>query len=498
MEKIFTRFLHLMTAALILSSSVLIAQAAPTPLENCSYKNATSYESMLSYLEDLKKNYPFLEVETIGTSVQGRKIPMIHVVQKDSGKKVKVVLFCQQHGNEPSGKEAALLILKKIADEKGAGLYPNLDLYIIPSVNPDGNEAGKRNNGSGEDLNRDHLLLSQPEVAALHKIFMRIKPEVTLDVHEYSAYRKEFRDAGYFRRADEQFGAPTNLNVSEKIVDYSLNKLFPFLDSELKKRGVIFSNYYKMNGPADTVRASTTSIDDGRQSFAILNTFSFILEGKNGRNMNDELQRRTTSQIAAIESFLSFVNINSVEIKELVKREKNQIAKSAEPVVLQMDYVFNGSKINLEMETVSGKDTSVAMYYSPEVKSLESVDRPDAYVVPGSRKDIIDLLDRHGIHYRTIQKEEDRQVEIYTVKSVAGKWMENKPTKYLSVTKRISKSTISRGDVIVPLDDYNSLLLVIALEPTSMWGLVQYDEFSYLREKGKDYPIYRIPVSKRN
>jgi len=253
-----------------------------------------------------------------------------------------------------------------------------------------------------------------------------------------------------------------------------------------------------MNGPADTVRASTTSIDDGRQSFAILNTFSFILEGKNGRNMNDELQRRTTSQIAAIESFLSFVNINSVEIKELVKREKNQIAKSAEPVVLQMDYVFNGSKINLEMETVSGKDTSVAMYYSPEVKSLESVDRPDAYVVPGSRKDIIDLLDRHGIHYRTIQKEEDRQVEIYTVKSVAGKWMENKPTKYLSVTKRISKSTISRGDVIVPLDDYNSLLLVIALEPTSMWGLVQYDEFSYLREKGKDYPIYRIPVSKRN
>jgi len=477
---------------IIASATTLNAQIPQTPLEACSYKNVTSHEALLSYVYELANKSSHLEIENIGTSVQSRIIPMLHVLQKGSKPKAKVLLFCQQHGNEPSGKEAALLLLKKLADVKGAELYPNLDLYIIPSVNPDGNEAQKRYNANGVDLNRNHLLLSEPEVIALHKVYEKLQPEITLDVHEYSAYRKEFREAGYFRTADEQFGAPTNLNISKNIIEFSLHRLFPYLETELNKRGVIFSNYYKMNTPDDTVRASTTSIDDGRQSFAILNTFSFILEGKNGRKNNDELERRSSRQLAAIEAFLSFSNRNSKAIADLVHHEKQALTSSKAPAAMQMDYVTEGPKIALLMRTIEGKDTTVALNYSPEVKIFQTVERPKAYVIPAAREDVIALLAKHGIQFTTLTAPKEVNVQIYTVQDITGKWMENKPTKYVTTSVRNERITLQHGDYIVSLNNVHSTMLAIALEPASMWGLVQYDEFPSLVKKGTDYPIYRI------
>jgi hypothetical protein len=486
-----------LTFAVLLVQLNLSAQIPDTPLEKFSYLRVTTHDELLSYIQLLEELTSHFKVEYIGESVQGRKIPLIHVMQEDFADKIKVLIFCQQHGNEPSGKEAALLLLKKLAIPENKKMFSNIDLYIIPSVNPDGNESGKRFNANGKDLNRNHLLLDQPEVIALHELYNRLQPEVTLDVHEYSAFRKEFKNVGYFRTADEQFGAPTNLNVSDKLIDYALNHLFPYLESNLTKKGIIFSNYYKMNGPKDTVRTSTTGINDGRQSFAILNTFSLILEGKNGRNMNDELNRRANSQLAAIESFLSFVNMNSEEIKKIVSNEKMKIGSSKDPIAVQMDYVYDGSKINLPVKTNSGKDTIVTMNFSPKIKLFESVERPEAYIIPAERKDLIDWLDRQGISYQINSKTEQLEVEIYKVKNVECKWMENKSSIYVYADKKISKITLKPGDIIVPLNDFNALKIAIAFEPASMWGLVQYDEFSYLRNTGSDYPILRIPIQNK-
>ena len=312
---------------------VLQAQVSVTPLERGGFKQATSHEQMMQYLRELTTGSSRLSMSEVGKTVQGRSIPAVHISPSNNEEKIKVLIFCQQHGNEPSGKEAALMLLRRIAAGEDASLLSNIDLTVMPCVNPDGNEAGKRANANGEDLNRDHLLLGQPEVRAVHAVFKMLRPEVTLDVHEYAAYRKEFRDVGYVRSVDAQFGAPTNLNVPAVLRAYALNKLFPFMEDRLKSSGVSFANYLKMNGPADTVRPSTTSIDDGRQSFAILNRFSFILEGKNGRNMNDELERRATSQLATIEAFLEFVNTHHAEIRSMVGKQQKSVGKVKDPEI---------------------------------------------------------------------------------------------------------------------------------------------------------------------
>jgi hypothetical protein len=469
------------------------AQFASTPLERAEFKKTTSHEQMVQYLQELKSASSRFALEDIGKTVQGRSIPMIHVLPTGSEGRTKVLLFCQQHGNEPSGKEAALLLLNEIARGEVEAILSHLDLTIIPCVNPDGNEAGKRANASGEDLNRNHLLLTQPEVVAVHTAFNRLQPEVTLDVHEYSAYRKEFTSAGYVRSVDEQFGAPTNLNVSPTIRKYAMDVLFPFLDTRLKKRGVTFSNYLKMNAPSDTVRPSTTSIDDGRQSFAIRNRFSFIVEGKGGRGMNDELQRRSAGQLAAIESFLEFVNLHSREIKTMVGAETKKIARSKEPVVVKMDYLYKQEKTNLPVvDLKSGRDSAVSVAIAPKASPLESVQRPQAYVIPKEQKEIIALLQKHDIKYVTVVEAKQQVVEQYSIVDVQQSWMENKPTWMISSRVQNVKTTLRTGDVIVPLNQESGTMIAIALEPSSMWGLVQEDEFSALRTKGSDYPIYRI------
>jgi hypothetical protein len=467
--------------------------AFPTPLEKNGFTVNTSYTALRQYVNELAGKFDNIEVQEIGRSVQGRSIPLVHVINKEGGKKLRVLIICQQHGNEPSGKEAALILLRKFTAEYNLSIINNLDIYIIPMANPDGNEAGKRNNANDKDMNRNHLVLSQPEVLAIHNAYSSINPEVTLDVHEYTAFRKEFRQAGFVRTTDEEFGAPTNLNISGTMRNYALSKLFPFLSSALTAQGISFSNYYKIDSPDDTVRASTTAINDGRQSFGILGNFSFILEGRNGRKMNDELKRRVTRQTVAIEKFLQFVNENSAEVASLVAAEKKRLAESNDTIAVQMCYVYDGSKISIPVTYLdSNKDTMVQMPFAPRLEVRNSVARPKAYYIPAALTDVIGLLDLHKITYFKTTKPNTFSAEVYSVKHKKTVWMENKSFSIPAFETKKIEFTSTPGDVIVPLDQPSGVMLAIAFEPASMWGIVHASEFKSLCKAGKDYPIFRI------
>ena len=52
-------------------------------------------------------------------------------------------------------------------------------------MNPTGSEIDTRFNANGMDLNRNHLILTEPETIALHKLFDKYFFEATMDVHEY-------------------------------------------------------------------------------------------------------------------------------------------------------------------------------------------------------------------------------------------------------------------------------------------------------------------------
>jgi len=99
------------------------------------------------------------------------------------------------HGSEPAG-------LAVISQLRRLPLPPHVHLWLVPTVNPDGLAAGKRQNAHGVDLNRNWPIawkhngvpwdgyysgprpMSEPENQAMRAFILRIKPALTIWYHQ--------------------------------------------------------------------------------------------------------------------------------------------------------------------------------------------------------------------------------------------------------------------------------------------------------------------------
>jgi Zinc carboxypeptidase len=88
------------------------------------------------------------------------------------------------HGNEPSGADADLRLLRDLARRCEDPVLRRVVVVVMPVQNPDGHEAGTRYNANGFDLNRDWLTDTQPETDARLRALLKVPPLVYDDQHE--------------------------------------------------------------------------------------------------------------------------------------------------------------------------------------------------------------------------------------------------------------------------------------------------------------------------
>jgi murein peptide amidase A len=125
----------------------------------------------------------------LGRSWQGRPIEAIEV-GNPSGTPVLVVGCI--HGNETAGIAIARA-LERLSPR-------DLDLWIVPDLNPDGVAAGTRQNAHGVDLNRNFAWrwrpfdgvyesglrpLSEREARIARALILRLRPHVTIWFHQH-------------------------------------------------------------------------------------------------------------------------------------------------------------------------------------------------------------------------------------------------------------------------------------------------------------------------
>ncbi len=279
------------------------------PVERSGYQRVTSYDSLQAFLKEIGST-DIVHVEPLAKSRSGRtlvvaKVSSSKVFGEHTGK-LRVLLFGQQHGDEHTGKEALSMLLAEFASGNLRGLLDKMDILVVPQMNPDGSELYQRRTSDSIDLNRNHMLLTSPETRALHDLFYRWLPHVTLDVHEYGTMSRSWSDSGFVRLADTQLGMLTNTNTSPEVRDLQHNNIFAYVSGYMHGQGYYFQEYI-VGSPSDRVRHSTTEINDGRQSFGILGTVSFIQEGIKWKTREDSLQRRVKSQLASIRALLEYL-----------------------------------------------------------------------------------------------------------------------------------------------------------------------------------------------
>ncbi len=414
-----------------------------TPLEKSGWKTLTPYDQLMGYLKPLADSSPKVKMTTIGTSVSGKDIPALFfsedkVFASQRDKKPVVLIICQQHGNEPSSKEAAMIVARRLLNED-AGLLKHLDLILVPQVNPDGSDAGKRHNANDMDLNRNHVILSEPESNAVHQLFLDWLPEVSVDVHEYNAVLESWVEAGYIKDADEMLGGVTNLNIDPEIINFTRNIFIPETGAGIEQDGFRFHRYI-VGDPFEegVVRYSTTAINDGRQSMGIYNTLSFIIEGKRYGNLTNELERRVKGQVSAMINFLRTTHRHAAQMLSIVSQARLRVAEVNQSLI-QMDYFPDQDRPTLAFPVFDLNSwthtTRELEHFKPSVKVKKSVSKPAAYYFAASQTELIALLRRHRIPMLALLRDQQAETETYLVRHVSDAIDEEKHTYLVDVEK---------------------------------------------------------------
>ena len=150
----------------------LLPDTTGTIAEEASYTPASpdavpstyhTYETLTSELQTIAAAHPdIMRLSSLGKSVQGRELWMMLIsknpdVQEDEP---EVKYIAAMHGDEVVGKEMCIDLINLLVS--GYGTDPRLtalidgnEIWILPSMNPDGTALNRRYNANNVDLNRD-------------------------------------------------------------------------------------------------------------------------------------------------------------------------------------------------------------------------------------------------------------------------------------------------------------------------------------------------------
>ena len=157
-----------------------------------------------SYLSGLPEK-PFLNIEYIGKTVQGRDIPMVTIGEPGLKKDKAVWLLGGQHGFEVGGISSAEGMIDFLISDDPIAVEARskIDFKILPLINPDAH-ANKwyRFNAHGIDLNRNwdqgdlghghDSPVAEPEVDAVMRAIGEwmegdTKRSIAIDIHDWTA-----------------------------------------------------------------------------------------------------------------------------------------------------------------------------------------------------------------------------------------------------------------------------------------------------------------------
>lgn len=152
-----------------------------------------NYELLTTFLRNMTETYPQIsKLHSIGKSVEGRDLWAIEIsdaIDTVELSEPKFKYVGNMHGNEVVSRQILIYLIQHLLenyqkDDRVTKLVDSVDIFIMPSMNPDGFEKASegdcngikgRNNAKNEDLNRnfpDQYDLSsghniQPETKAL-------------------------------------------------------------------------------------------------------------------------------------------------------------------------------------------------------------------------------------------------------------------------------------------------------------------------------------------
>ena len=347
---------------------------------------------------------------TIGRSQRGEPLEALVVTRSANTEpstlaadgKPTVLLIGQQHGDEPAGSEALLVIAREAAEGLLEPLLARINIIIVPRANPDGAAAGTRVTAGGIDMNRDHLLLRTPEAQALARLMRDYKPAVVVDDHEYTVAGRFLEKFNAVQRFDGLLQYATTANEPAFITKAAEEWFRRPIVAALNRQGLTSEWYYTTSSdPADRrVSMGGVQPDTGRNVNGLKNSVSLLLETRGVGIGRLHIQRRVHTHVTALASVLQSAAARSDDLKKLrsfVDRDVSAMACREEAVVQAAQTPGRHDLLMLDPVTGADRTVNVEWNSSLNLQTVKSRRRPCGYWLSMTQTDAVERLQDAGV-----------------------------------------------------------------------------------------------------
>jgi hypothetical protein len=485
-------------ASLVALPASLWAQvsATPFPEDHRALPRTISFAEMETFLKSVDGKGP-ISVSVEGTSAGGRPLYLVHV-SRSVAATWRILFYAQQHGDEVSGKDALLYLVRDIAG-KPDRLPREVDLWIMPMVNPDGAEADTRRNSAGTDLNRDHIVLEQPETQALHRVARRLRPHLAVDCHEFTRDSEERRKRGWIAWPDITMDGLNNPLFDPGVVAAALRWVQESAAPEAQA-GHSFLRYSVGGLPPDEEqRHSAPDIDGGLNAIGMYGGLSFIIEAGIKRSDKDPSADLGNRVDAYLVLFWRFINGDGHRQGDLASIKSARHRPLPAFIPTNYFWVNIGAKVTEfpVIEVATGRTLRIpTANMMTDMAVKRSVPTPLGYAVePRAAQEFMALLERHGIPYEELTAPRTVKAEACTLVRLEEEF-DDVYSRYEGrqiVTRgHPSDRELTPGTLWIPLEGEAALRAALVLEPASMYGVYQYPRYKALVAQDGSLPVLRI------
>ena len=423
-----------------------------------------------------------------GSSQAGVPLAAVHIgrsppslsspVSPGRPQKPTVLLIGQQHGDEPAGAEALIVVANELARGSLAPLLDRIDVVILPRANPDGALAEKRLTASGIDVNRDHLLLRTPEAQAQAQLVRDFAPVVVVDSHEYSVAGRYLEKFGALQRFDALIQYATVANLPEFVTRASEEWFRKPMLQALQAQGLSSEWYYTTSLDLADKKVSMGGVqpDTGRNVNGLRNAVSFLIETRGIGLGREHLARRVHTHVTAIASVLKSAAGRADDLLKLRRFVDADVASKlcqGEVVVEAAATPSEYTLLMLDPQTGADKPVAVAWDSALQLAVSKRRARPCGYWLGADQTDAALRLRGLGVLVQRLDETGTVQGESYTEVSseaaqrsdVRGALAEAGGMLRIKVDLVPALVDVRAGSYYIGLDQPLANLVVAAMEP---------------------------------
>ncbi|MDB5964383.1 MAG: peptidase [Polaromonas sp.] len=425
-------------------------------------------------------------VLTIGQSQRGDSISAL-VLSRAGGTdpaalqasgRPTVLLVGQQHGDEPAGSEALLVIARELSQGLLQPILERINVIVVPRANPDGAATAQRATAGGLDMNRDHLLLNTPEARALAKLARDYRATVVVDAHEYTVAGRYLEKFGTVQKFDALLQYATTANLPEFLTKAAEEWYRRPLLAALKAQGLSTEWYYTTSSDLADKKISMGGVqpDTGRNVEGLKNAVSLLVETRGVGIGRLHIQRRVHTHVTAISSVLASTAQRAAELAQLrpyIDREVAALACKDNAIVQALP---TPAQYELQMlDPASGADRTLTVDWDSALalRAAKTRARPCGYLLSAASTTAVERLRLQGLQVQRVTEAGSLLADSYRETSrVAGERQDVRGAiadadGIVKVEVALVRGVVdvAPGSFYVPLNQPLANLAFAALEP---------------------------------